>query len=390
MSSTPFTADWRRARSWAAVGAIALLATSLSACGSDSDGATSGASSSAGDASSALAADVAALSKPADSYPVPTDAVGDISSVAGRTIYYVPVTLQAPQFSITLKALTAAAGAAGLKVQTCDGKGTPTDISACISQATKAKAGAIVTDAIPYGMAANAFAAAGSAKIPVIISNQIPDDAHPAADGLAYIGQDGGVNEEIALAKWTILDSGKKAQVLINQTSDGPSPAKFVAAGEEVYKSECPDCKTTINPVTSSNFNLVPSSTSAALLKDPNITYVESQFEQFLQPTTAGVQQTSRNNIKITTGAAQLSSVKAVQNGSIAVAAGQASAYQGWVDIDAVLRMMLGKTLPEYSIPVRLFTKDSGDEATETAQDSGAWYGPTTFTDDFKKLWGLA
>lgn len=387
-----------RARHWALAGTAAVAAASLAACGSSSDnrsdtaGSDSSGSANTGSGSSALASEVAALDKPLDAYPVPTDPIKNVASLAGKTIYYIPITLQAPQFASTQKEITLAAKAAGLKVQVCDGKGTPTDINACVAQATSARAAAIVSDAIPYGLAANSFDAAQKAHIPVVINSQIIDSSHPQSATLAYVGENAGSDQQSALAKWTIVDSKGKADILINQNTDGPSQPVFVAAGKKVFSDECPDCKVTINEVSSANFSLVPSSTSAALLKDPNVNYVQSQFEQFLQPTQAGIQSASKTGVKVITGAAELSSLKALQGGQIQAAAGQATSYQAWADIDAAIRMMLGSQAPDYTIPVRLFTKDSVADlkVTDAALASGEWFGPTTFTEDFKKLWGLA
>ena len=387
----------RTRRSMAVVGAIALVATALAACSSDDDasstpttGATSGATA-GGDTE--LEARVAALTKPLDAYPVPTDPIDGVSALAGTTVYYIPITQQSPQFAVTQKALEDALKTVNIKVQVCDGKGTPTDVSACVTQATQAKAGTIVTDAIPYGLASNAFDAAQKAGIPVIISNQVPDAGWSATKTLIYIPA-GGSEMQVALAEWISLDSEGKAHTLINQSMDGPSPAVFVEAGKQAFATSCPDCKVTINQISSANFSLIPSSTSSALLKDPSIDYVESQFEQYLQPTQTGVEQAGRSDaVKGVTGAAQLSGLQALANKDfLYAAAAQASAYQGWVDADAALRLMVGVETPQYTIPVRLFTRDSiGDvPLTEAAQASGEWFGPTTFTDDFKALWGVA
>jgi ribose transport system substrate-binding protein len=374
-----------RVRHWAPIGTAAIVALSIAGC-------SSGPGSASGSDTPALTGDVAALDQPLASYPVPKDAINDVPSLKGTTLYYIPITLQSPQFGATQKAVAAAAEAAGLKVQVCDGKGTPTDINACVAQATSAKAGAIITDAIPYGLAAGSFEAAQKAGIPVILNSQIEDDEHPASATLAYIGTNAGTDQQIALAQWVIGDSGANADVLINQTTDGPSPIAYVAAGKKVYDSDCPDCTVTVNEVSSANFSLVPSSTSAALLKNPNVNYVESQFEQFLQPTQAGIQSTAKTGIKVITGSVGLSGLKAVEGGEVAAASGQATTYQAWVDVDAALRMMLGSQAPSYDIPVRLFTHDSvADlELTDDAWVSGEWFGPTTFTGDFTKLWGVS
>jgi ribose transport system substrate-binding protein len=384
----------RHARLLGAAGTVAALAVALAGCG-DSGAADSGTTnpgpttSGTSAASSSLADEVATLTKPLSAYPVPTDPIDGVSGLRGKVVYYIPVSSQAPAFGVTGTALTAAAKAAGMRVQICDGKGTPTAIAACISQATDAKAGAIVADSVAYALAAHAFDAARAADIPVVINNQLPDPTHPADKTLAYI-QGGGTQMDQALATWVSLDSQGKANVLINQSVDGPSPAAYVAAAKKVYAHDCGGCKVTLNQVSSANFSLVPSSTSAALLKDSGIGYVESQFEQYLQVTQAGIQQTGRT-VKLVVGAAELGSLKAVANGTVAAAAGQADAYQGWVDLDAALRLMLGKTLPEYTIPVRLFTKDTMNDVSldAHADATGGWFGPATFTTDFTKLWGL-
>jgi ribose transport system substrate-binding protein len=389
MSSARLAPGLRRVRTWAAAGSIAVLATSLTACGSDSDG--SGAADDGGGSNSAVSGDLATAMEPLDAYPVPTAELKDVASVAGKTIYYIPITKQAPQFTTTEKALTAAAEAAGLQVQVCDGKGTPTDIGACIGQATDAKAAAIVADAIPYVLAANGLDAAQEAGIPVVISNQVPDPDHPASETLTYVPVPGS-EQQIRLFDWIASDSGGKGNILVNQSADGPSPASYVADGQAALEKNCPDCNLTINKVSSSNFALVPSSTSAALLKDPSITYVDAQFEQYLQPTQGGVQQTSRSDIKLTTGSASLGGLEALKSGTLAAVTAQAAAFQGWVSTDAALRMILGQSLPDYNIPTRLFTKDNIDDVTLTddAELSGEWFGPASFTDDFKKLWGVA
>jgi len=381
----------RRAHTWAAVGSVAVVAATLTACGSSDDaGDASGSSSSAGGSDSALAADLAAFTKPLDAYPVPTDPISDVGSLKGKTVYYIPITQQSVQFNVTQKGLEAAGDAVGITVQTCDGKGTPTDIGACIGQATDAGAGAIITDAIAYGLAANGLDAAQAAGIPVIISNQVVDDAHPASATLDYVAAGGSQMEE-ALASWVIQDSGGKAQVLMDMSTDGPSPAVFAAAGQKVYDENCPDCDVTVNNVSTSSFSQIPSSTSAALLQNPDVDYVEAQFEQYAQAVQAGIQQTSRTDVKVIAGAAELGGIKQVESGSLAAAAAQAAAFQGWVDMDAAMRLMLGVDVPEYTIPVRLFTQDTMDDVqlTDEAQQSGEWFGPATYTDDFQKVWGI-
>ncbi|WP_306207100.1 sugar ABC transporter substrate-binding protein [Actinoplanes sp. RD1] len=342
-----------------------------------------------------LADKVADASQAHPGYAIPADPISGLDAVKGKTVYYIPITQQAPQFGVTQKALTAALGKAGVKVQTCNGNATPTDISACVSQATRARAGAIVTDAIPYALGANALDAAIAAGIPVLNTNQLPDETHPAAEKHGYITAPGS-DQMVAVADWIINDSGGKAEVVINQSTDGPSAVAYVTAAKDEFAKECPDCKVTINPISSANFSLIPSSTSSALLKNPGVKYVVSEFDQYLQPTLGGVQQAGRlAGVKGLTGAAQLAGLQMLKNGNFLYAGvSQASAYQGWADADAVLRMMTGTSgadLPEHKIPIRLFTRETigSVSLTDAAQASGEWFGPTDFPASYLKLWGL-
>ncbi|GGK75825.1 sugar ABC transporter substrate-binding protein [Mangrovihabitans endophyticus] len=378
-----------RARRLSVLAASALL---LAACsdGSGEDTATSGTTS-----SGPLAAKVAQLEQSGDSYPVPTGQLPGLDGVAGTTVYYVPITQQAPQFAVTEAALADAFGKVGVKLQTCNGNATPTGIAACLTQATKARAGAIITDAVPYVLAANAFDAAIAAGIPVLNTNQSPDDAHPAAGKLGYIYA-AGAEMMVAAADWIINDSGGKADVIINQSTDGPSPVAYVAAAKAEFARECPGCTVTINEISSANFSLIPSSTSSALLKNPNAGYVVSEFDQYLQPTLGGVQQAGRiAAVKGVSGAAQLAGLQMLSKKNFLYASvGQASAYQGWADADAVLRMLTGTggdALAEYTIPIRLFTRDNIGtvELTAGAEASGEWFGPSDYTTAFLTLWGV-
>jgi ribose transport system substrate-binding protein len=375
------------------VSLIAAGALLLAACSSGSSG---GSSSSATASAGPLATKVAQLEQAGAGYPVPTAPISGVTGLSGKTVYYIPITQQSPQFAVTQAALSSAFGKVGVKLQVCNGNATPTGISACLSQATQAKAGAIITDAIPYVIAANAFDAAIAAGIPVLNTNQTPDNAHPAAAKLGYIYA-AGTAQMVAVADWIINDSQGKANVVINQSTDGPSPVAFVTAAKDEFTKQCPGCTVTVNAISSANFSLIPASTSSALLKNPNAKYVVSEFDQYLQPTLGGVQQAGKiTAVKGVSGAAQLAGLQMLKNKNFLYASvGQASAYQGWADADAVLRMMTGTTgdkLPEYTIPIRLFTRDNIGSVplTSAAEASGEWFGPTDYTTSFVKLWGLS
>ncbi|GAA3339284.1 hypothetical protein GCM10017714_14160 [Curtobacterium pusillum] len=372
----------------AAIALATALLTALAGCSTVSS-ASSTASSSTAD--STLSAKVEKLESPQSSYKVPTASIPDIASLRGKTVYWVPF-VETSQFLVTGKALTAALKSVGVSVQICNGNSNPSTINGCISQATSADAGAIITESVPYALAANTLTAAQQKGIPVLVTDQVPDGAHPGSSTLAYL-TDPASDELKAIADWIIVDSGGKADVVVTQDTDSPSTKQYIAAAKKEFASQCPACTVTTNPVSSANFSLIPSSTSSVLLKNPDADYVISEFDQFLQPVQGGVQQSGRAaSIKGASTAATIGGGLAMLKNKnfLSVDAGQAVAYQGWAEADAALRLMTKQTVPSYDIPFRLFTRDNvGDIAlTSAAEASGEWYGPADFTTRFEKLWG--
>lgn len=379
-----------RRRALAFVGATAFAILVLTGCEATSAiDATSRSSPSANDGAASTAADVSAGMR-APGNEVPTEPISDGDALEGRTVYYVPLTLQAAQFNVTATALTDALTVLGASVQVCDGKGTPTDVGACIGQGVTAGAAAIITDAVAYGLGENAFDAAQKAGVPVIISNQVADEAHPASETLGYMAT-GGFRQQELTAQWIINDSNGEAHALANVNADGPSPKAFFGAAQNIFDTECPDCIVVSNEVSSANFSLVAPSTQSELLSNPTTDYVAIQFAQFLQPTLGGIQGAGMSGkVKVIAGSSQLADLKAISEGDLTAGTSEGSAFTGWLLADLALRLVAGDEIPDYTIPVRLFTTDNiGDiDLTAAAQASGEWYGDTTFPNEFAALWG--
>ncbi|MFG1928767.1 sugar ABC transporter substrate-binding protein [Cryptosporangium sp. NPDC048952] len=368
--------------------ALVLLAALLSvaACGPGETSTSSDTSA----VSDELVAQVKKLSGPVDTYVLPTEPLGDVSRLTGKTVYYIPITVQAKQFTISGNALRAALATVGVKLQICNGNSNPSDVAACVAQATAANAGAIVTDSIPYALAANAFDAAQAKKIPVLITDQIPDPAHPASATLGYL-EGGGRAMMTALADWIIVDSGAKATVVVNVATDTPSTVAYVESAQQEFTAHCPDCKLVLNKISSANFNLIASTTSSALLRTPDAKYLVSEFDQFLQPTQGGAQQAGKiAAVKGGSTAGGISGLKTLEaKNFLHVDVLQASTFQGWATADAALRMMLGSALPKYDIPIRIIDRENvgSIKITDAAEESGEWFGATDFPAKFTALW---
>lgn len=389
--NTRFVSRGARLRALALAG-TAAAALVLAGCSSGGD--APGDETDAGDAgaspeASALETKVAGFLQPLDAYEMPSEAIADGAALEGKTIHYIPITIQAPQFALTAKVLEEATASVGAKLQVCNGDGTPSTISQCIDGAVNdANVGTIILDGFFIGMAANSVMAAQAAGIDVISSNQNVMPDFPASDTLGYVVSPG-TDMFVEVASWISLDSGGTGNQLVLVSQDGPIQQAFVEAGMAEVEADCPDCTISMLEVSSANFGQVSSDLGAKLLQDPNIEYVHAQFAQYLPVVIPAVASTGQ---KIGTGAATLGALQAVAGGQVAAASGQSATFGSWALVDTALRMANDQEVFEYVIPTRLFTADNiGDVTlTEEAEASGEWYGPTTFADDFKKLWGAA
>ena len=387
----------RGSRGWLVPGAafIAASVVALAGCGSSGSSSASGSSSSA--SSSATPAgvtkanqEVASLSATTSSYPIPTASVSGVSKFKGRTVYYIPLVQQIPGFVVTAATMKVALAKAGLKLQVCDGQGQPSAVAACVQQAIGAKAAGIVTDAIPYGMAGNAFNAAKGKGVPIIIADQIAPPGTTNSNQLAYVP--GVIDQPSQIAWWLIADSKGKANAIIAMEADSPSSKAYVTSSLPIYKQYCPGCKITLETITATTNSLLASATSSNILATPSATYYYTEFEDSLQPTIQGIQQSGRTDMDLSVAGGSVDGLGLLKGDSVVkavVAVDQA--YAGWALTDEILRMMTKSGPVNETFPSRLFTKQNigSIQVTPAAQASGEWFGNTSFQSDFAKLWGV-
>jgi ribose transport system substrate-binding protein len=397
------THRWKR---WAAPGAAITAVALLAACSNSSSSSTSAPSSSAPSSSAASAsatsstasglakaeAMVTQLSAVTTKYPVPTTPVSGVSALKGKTVYYVPLVAAIPGFAATAVSMKASLAKAGLKLQVCDGQGNPSAIAACVGQATGAGAAGIILDAAPYGMAENALNAAKAKGIPIIIADQYPPTANTAnTDAVTYVP--GVVDQPSQIAWWTIADSKGTANAIIAQEVDSPSSKQYVTNSLPIYSQYCPGCKITLKTITASTNSLLASATSANILANPNATYYYTEFEDSLQPTIQGIQQSSRSNISLSVAGGSTDGLGLLKSGSSVVKAVVTvdEAYAAWALTDEILRMATKSPPVNETYVSRLFTSQNIGtiQVTPAAENSGAWFGDTSYQSEFAQLWGV-
>ena len=378
----------------AVIGSLAALAA-CSSSGSSTASSPAGSSSAGNTASAGLAKAqqmVTQLESTTAKYPLPTASVSGVSGLSGRTVYYVPLDAHIPGFVVTAQTMKVALAKAGLKFQECDGSGTPSTIASCISQATGAGAAGIVLDAIPYGMAQNALDGAKGKGVPIVVADQYPPSGTTNSNQVAYVP--GVVDQPSQVAWWLIASSGGKANAIIAEETDSPSAVSYVQNSLPIYKQYCPGCTIAVKQITATQTNQqLQAAVSSNIQATPGVGYYYTEFEDSLQPTMAGIQQSGKSSsVGLAVAGGSVNGLGLLKGGQVVkavVAVDQA--YAGWALTDEILRMATKSGPATETFPSRLFTAQNigSIQVTPAAQASGAWFGDNSYQSQFAQLWGI-
>ena len=395
------THKWKR---WVAPGAAITAAALLAACSSSSSSSSSSAAATASSSSSASSSASSTVSTgvakaqqmvtqfeaTTSSYPVPTSSISGLSALKGKTVYYIPLVQFIPGFVVTAATMKTALAKVGVNLQVCNGNAQPSAIASCVGQATGADAAGIILDSVPFGMAENALNAATAKGIPIIIADQIPPPGTTNTDAVTYVP--GVVDQPTQIAWWMIANSAGKANAIIAEEADSPSSIQYVTDSLAVYKQYCPDCTVTVKQITAATTSLIASATSSNLLANPDATYYYTEFEDSLQPTIQGIQQSNKTGISLSVAGGSVDGLGLLKgNSEVKAVVAVDQAYAGWAVSDEILRMAT-KTAPvTETFPSRLFTKDNIGtiQVTTADQASGAWFGDSSYQSAFATLWGV-
>jgi ribose transport system substrate-binding protein len=391
-------------KSLRALGAAVAVATmiTLAGCGGGADpeqtadaGQTAGPSETAADLSpeaQAAAEIVKAASTAVNEFTAPGPAV-DGSVLEGKTVYYVPATLQVPLLNIVGEALTGALGEVGATVQICDAKANPADAASCLTQAVDAEAAVVVSTGLPKEFAPAAFDALLASGIPWVQAFTSTEGEEDPAQ-VAYVTSDNVLLQGWA-ANWVIADSDAKAKVLVIKLTDTPATTAWADFGIlATYENGCPGCTVEVIEINSGQTDRLPSLVSSALVANPDITYVQSQFDQFQPSVTQAIQSAGRDDVKVVSVDGLLSTLQDLESGRhMAASVGFNQDAFAWYIADAAVRLAAGEgAVVKLDFPFRrIFTEQNVGELTLTpeAQASGEWFGEADYKAGFLELWGV-
>lgn len=373
-------------------------ASPSSMSGSSSSGAatapsSSGASSSSGGSSGVAyaKAQTAKYEPLRTTFPAPGPALTGVKGkLTGKTVWYIPIFLQAPIFTAESVALTEALKTAGATVHVCDAATNPSTADSCLKQAVSSHAAGIVTGAMDYSFASQAYAAAIAAKIPIVATDNDKPGSFPNSPDVRRLTIGGPVYAALG-ADWIIADSGGKAHVLYVADNSNAGVTQTTAVKGEFTK-QCPGCKLTVVNFSDPTIDKLPTAVSSAMTANPKIDYVFGGYDApsgifALQ----GAKQVTGRKFTYLTVTGQPPGLQRVAGGQQAADPGVDTAETMWNASDALLRMITGAKQVTYLPAVRLFTKSNvpSDTKSSSAYAAGTWYSNGGFAAMYKKLWGV-
>lgn len=385
-----------RAAAIAACAGVALLSAACSSSSSTTASSSSGSPSAAAAQSSGSAGSgVQPVVHQHLAVPAPfTDSAPPVTGVAkvkGDKILYIPISLQIGVFQSTLASMRQAASHVGVTVSGCDGKFGPAGAAACVNQALAEHVNAVVLDNIPVALIGQGLHQLEAAHIAVLENQANPT---PGNDQLAYLDA-GGVTLINSMADWIAVDSGGKADVLVIEQNDTPEQVVYI--NDDLlpeFKKTCPACKTKVIAMATDQLHNLPTQVETALVQDPSINYVASEFDANVSYVVQGLKNSPlAGKVKIAGVLGDISSLQRVKSGQQAYDALASEAFGGWAYIDDVLRMLTGLP-PVKSIngPWRAFDASNIGSVTVSAAsvaDDGI-FGGNTYSNVFLKLWGAS
>jgi ribose transport system substrate-binding protein len=308
----------------------------------------------------------------------------------GTTVWYIPVFLQAPAFTADAAALVKPLGLAGAKVHVCDANANPTQGATCLNQAVSAHASGIITDAINFSFASQAYQAAIKAGIPIVATQNDDSQGFPKTSDLVTVST--GLPHTAALgADWIIVHSNGKANVLYaaDNSDDGTIEAHSV---ENEFKHHCPGCHLTIDTFSDLTVDQLTSTVPTALTANPNISYVYAAYDA---PSGAlalqGANTVASGRFTFVAFTGQPPGMERVAAGQQAVDPANDQNDAMWNTTDALFRIVAGAKPVHYTTTVRVFTKANlpVNPGSAAAYADGSWFGDNSYQVMYRKLWGL-
>jgi ribose transport system substrate-binding protein len=305
---------------------------------------------------------------------------------AGASIFNIPCPLSFEACTATANGMKTAAEALGYKYQQCDSGSSPEAPTQCFTNAVNAKPDVIIAQAVGSNIAADGFAAAKKAGIPVVgFATGDPADGKLAqvqvADTLCN-------DQGKILADAIIADSSGDANLLFLDDTAIACDIQRSEGFEAEFKKVCPDCE--FSKLTFDAQKLqqqLPQQLQAEMDKNPNLNWIVGANDAPAAVAVTQVMQAGKQDqINVAGMDGQPTNVtymldKEVQKYDLTVP----FADSPWAAVDAAARIYSGEEAPaSIPLPNYLLTWDNVADLGPTKTYSG----PDDYQEQYKALWG--
>jgi ribose transport system substrate-binding protein len=367
-----------------AIAAVAVLAATA-ACGSSTTSSSPAASNSSGSSAPAWLTTAIADTQTNSQIPTKILETGSVTPVKTAAIYNIGCNQSLEGCSNQAKSLQVAATALGYKFTLCDGGATPDTANKCFTNAVNAKPSVIIVNGIGSDIAAQGYAAAQQAGIPVI--GQFTGNTPGSVSGVkTEVAGDACTVEGKMVAESIIADSNGKANALFLSTKAFNCNAQRLQ-GFQQEMALCTTCQSTNTDFDISTFQTaLPLQLQATLQTNPKLTYIAGTFDAIANIAADAIRTAGKTNIKVIGFDANAPNLQLITNGDIQYAdAATGASEPSWAAMDAAVRLLAGQTLPP-STPVTAFLITKSN----IGQVGQVYNGPAGYDTQFKQLWGVS
>jgi ribose transport system substrate-binding protein len=379
-------------RAWLFI--VAALAVLAMACGSDSDsdeaaGSDSGQPAGADvEAAEAYIADY--LTEPTD-FPVsdaPLSTTPDKKEV-GFVVCPDPACVELAKY------IEEATDALGWDLQTVNANDW-SDPGSAIQQLIDADVDYIGLTGFPIAQYQSQMEAMKAKGIP-LFQSYVTDEPAGEANNLYHDGYDTKATEVYAgvISNWVIADSGGEANVVIVTLGTTPILDAQVAAAEETFQTDCPDCSVEVLTGTQNDLvtGAVPQMVTSYLQTNPDTNYVYFAYSSLAEGAVSAFKSAGVfDQVKIVGTQGFAPQFQDVIDGNAAAWTALPAEFSMWTMADQMARYAVGEWSLELereaAIPP-LYIVSSAEQAEAIVDLPAGWPGPDGFKDTFKELWGV-
>jgi ribose transport system substrate-binding protein len=370
----------------------AAVALTFAACGSDSSSdksAGAGGDTAGGGGKSKVPAEVQAnydkLTTAPKEIKIVQEGFQPFTPKPGANIYNISCDVSIIGCNAISNNIKAGVNALGYKYTRCDVGKSPDGPNKCFTNAVNAKPDVLIVNAVGIGVAADGYAAAEKAGIPVV--GAFTGDKQGDGGAEVQVADGGCIDQGKIVADGIAVQSKGDANVLFaTEKSIGCDIARHQGFQDEFPKA-CAGCKSkTLQFNAATIQQSLPQQFQAELNQNPDINWIVGVFDGVAAIATTQVQQAGKqDSINVAGMDADPANIgemekKGVQKLDVAFA----FAETPWAAADAAARIYSGVDVPA-GIPANIFlvTQDNTDQLPA----SKVWDGPPDYKEQFKKLW---